>query len=190
MKISFLLLPLLFLQAAGQEIPNIRDLKRGRVKDDSSHVYQLPYKKGRSYLLVQGYLSSFSHKSEYALDFKMKEGTPVCAARSGVVVDLREDSDKGGLKPAMLAEGNYIFIAHSDGSTAQYWHFQKNGVLVNISDTVHVNQVIGLSGNTGYSAFPHLHFEVSAPGRGQVPTRFQTRKGIYYLKPGKWHKAV
>jgi murein DD-endopeptidase MepM/ murein hydrolase activator NlpD len=120
----------------------------------------------------------------------MKKGTMVCAARSGVVIATREDSDKGGLKPEMLSEGNYVIIDHGDGTDARYWHLQKNGVLVNVGDTIQQGQVIAKSGNTGYSAFPHLHFEVVKQGKGQVPTRFKTKKGIKYLRPAKWHKSV
>jgi len=165
-------------------------MKSGKVKKDTSYVYSLPFQKGKSYFLIQAYKSAFSHKGEIALDFKMKKGTRVCAARQGVVVALREDSDKGGLKPEMLSEGNYIVIQHSDGTHGNYWHLKKNGALINVGDTVQQGQVIGLSGNTGYSAFAHLHFEVVDPSKGQIPTRFSTKKGIKYLRPGKWHRAV
>jgi murein DD-endopeptidase MepM/ murein hydrolase activator NlpD len=167
---------------------SLRELKSGKFKEDSSYVYGLPYIKGKSYLLVQAYQSKLSHKGEFALDFKMKPGTRICASRGGVVSVIREDSDKGGLKPEMLSEGNYIIIDHGDGSSAYYWHLQKNGALVNAGDTVKQGQVIALSGNTGYSAFPHLHFEVNETGKGQVPTRFHTKKGVRYLRPGKWYR--
>jgi murein DD-endopeptidase MepM/ murein hydrolase activator NlpD len=188
-KLLSVLSCLIGLICKGQE-PSIKDLKAGRYKADTNFIYSLPYEAGNSYFLIQAYQSNLSHKGEYALDFKMKEGTKICAARSGVVVSTREDSDKGGLKPEMLSEGNYIIIEHADGSQAHYWHLQKDGVLINEGDTVKQEQVIGLSGNTGYSAFPYLHFEVSHPGKGQVPTRFHTKKGIKYLRPGKWHKAI
>ena len=191
MKILFPVVYILTsLASFAQSEPSIRDLKAGKVKPDTSYVYSLPFQKGKKYLLVQAYMSNMSHKGEMALDFKMKKGTKICAARAGVVVSMREDSDKGGLKPEMLSEGNYIIIRHSDGTHANYWHLKKEGVLVNPGDTVQQGQVIGLSGNTGYSAFAHLHFEVVDPTRGQVPTRFSTKKGIKYLRPGKWHKAV
>ena len=131
-----------------------------------------------------------SHKGEFALDFKMKKGTIVCAARPGIVTAMREDSDKGGLKNEMLSEGNYIIIDHGDGTAAYYWHLQKDGALVKTGDTVLQGQAIGKSGNTGYSAFPHLHFEVVKISKGQVPTWFLTRKGIRYLRPGKWYKKI
>ncbi len=168
---------------------SVQELKRG-TKEDTSFVYALPYKKGKSYLLIQAYQSKMSHKGSYALDFKMKKGTTVCAARDGVVTAIREDSDKGGLKPEMLSEGNYVIIDHGDGTEAHYWHLKKEGALVNVGDTVRTGDPIGLSGNTGYSAFPHLHFEVVETGKGQIPTRFKTRKGIRYLRPAKWHKAI
>ncbi len=171
----------------------ISDLKGGRIQPDTSFVYVLPYRQGKSHLLIQAYQSKMSHKGEYALDFKMKIGSEVCAAREGVVVAAREDSDKGGLKDEYLSEGNHIIIQHKDGSQGMYWHLMHDGVVVNIGDTVKAKQLIGYSGNTGYSAFPHLHFEVNANtknGFTQVPTRFSTKNGVIYLRPGKYYKAV
>ena len=143
--------------------------------------------------LIQAYESMFSHKGERALDFKVKKGTTICAARGGVVTAVRKESDKGGLKQENLADGNYIFIRHNDGSEANYWHFKKEGVLVNVGDTIKTGQPIGLSGNTGYSAFPHLHFEVqgrdAVGNHVQLPTRFYTREGTIYLRPGKFYKT-
>ncbi len=137
------------------------DLKAGKFREDSSYIYSLPFENKKKVFLIQGYESKiFSHKNERALDFKVKKGTKVCAARAGVVISAREDSDKGGLKKENLSDGNYISIQHADGSVAHYWHLQKDGAMVNIGDTVKTGQWIGLSGNTGYSSFPHLHFEV------------------------------
>src|SRR6185436_20726326 len=144
-----------------QEQYSTVDLKAGKFKADSSYVYSLPFENKKKVFLIQGYESKiFSHKNERALDFKVKKGTKVCAARAGVVISVREDSDKGGLKKENLSDGNYVSIQHIDGSVAHYWHLQKNGTMVNVGDTVKTGQWIGLSGNTGYSAFPHLHFEV------------------------------
>jgi murein DD-endopeptidase MepM/ murein hydrolase activator NlpD len=189
-KVVSLLIFLPFsLLAYGQEDPSLRDLKAGRYTADTSFVYLLPFQGGKSYFLVQAYQSNLSHKGEYALDFKMKEGTTVCAARGGVVEGLRQDSKAGGLKPEMLSEGNYVIIRHPDGSQGLYWHLQQGSVRVAVGDTVEAGQPLGRSGNTGYSAFPHLHFEVVHPVRGQVPTRFHTSRGVRYLRPGRWHRA-
>ena len=169
------------------------DLKRAKPEDDNSFVYALPYQKGKSHLLVQAYMSKMSHKGEYALDFRMRKGSKVCAARSGVVVQVKENSKKGGLKIKFLSEGNHIIIRHDDGTFGNYWHLKFNGAMVNEGDSIIQGQLIGLSGNTGYSAFPHLHFEVTTKfttGHNQIPTRFKTRKGIRYLRPLKWYKSI
>ena len=170
----------------------IKLLQKGIIKDDSSYVYALPYEEGKSYRLVQGYFGPFSHKERAALDFKMKRGTKITAARGGTVVRVKEDGDRGGWNRKYRPYGNNIVIQHEDGSRAGYWHLQLNGALVNVGDTVKKGQVIALSGKTGYSAMPHLHFMVWSfdPERQwrQVPTRFQTSRGIKYLRPWKKYR--
>jgi murein DD-endopeptidase MepM/ murein hydrolase activator NlpD len=165
----------------------VRRLQKGITKDDTSYVYALPYEEGKSYYMVQGYFSSFTHKERAALDFKMKRGTKICAVREGVVIRVKEDGDRGGLKKKYRAYGNYVIIQHADSSRAGYWHLKKDGVMVNVGDTVKKRQVIALSGKTGYSFMPHLHFLVwssdSKRQWRQVGTRFQTSKGIKYLRP-------
>jgi murein DD-endopeptidase MepM/ murein hydrolase activator NlpD len=194
MKIIFFLALAVPSVLMAQSDYSVRELKNGKFKDDSSYVYTLPFEHKKKVFLIQGYESMFSHKGERALDFKVKTGTTVCAARGGIVTATREDSDKRGLKTENLSDGNYVYIRHDDGSEANYWHFKKDGVLVNVGDTVQTGQPIGLSGNTGYSAFPHLHFEVRGDdGKGnyvQLPTRFYTRQGIMYLSPGQFYRTI
>ena len=177
-----------------QQQYSIHDLKSGKFKEDSSYIYLLPFENKKKVFLIQAYYSKMSHKEELALDFKVKKKTKICAARDGVVIAARGDSDKGGLKPGNMSDGNHISIKHYDGSVAHYWHLIKDGVFVNVGDTVTKGQVIGLTGNTGYSAFPHLHFEVIGyEGTGaykQLPTRFYTTKGTIYLRPGKFYKVL
>jgi murein DD-endopeptidase MepM/ murein hydrolase activator NlpD len=192
MRIAFLLF-LLPVLCFSQDQYSIRDLKDGKFKEDSSYIYTLPFENKKKVFLIQAYESKFSHKGERALDFKVKKGTRICAARDGVVISMREDSDKGGLKEENLSDGNYISIKHIDGSVAHYWHLEKEGAAVSVGDTVQKGQWIGLSGNTGYSSFPHLHFEVQgydASGNyKQLATRFKTKKGIKYLRPGKFYRT-
>ena len=165
----------------------VKRLQKGQVKDDSSYIYGLPYEEGKSHYLVQGYFSALTHRERAALDFKMKRGTKICAARDGVVVRVKEDGDRGGLNRKYRPYGNYVIIQHADSSRAGYWHLKKEGVLVNVGDSVRKGQVIGLSGKTGYSFTPHLHFLVWSTDNNrqwrQVATRFQTSKGIRYLRP-------
>jgi murein DD-endopeptidase MepM/ murein hydrolase activator NlpD len=164
----------------------VRKLQQGIIKDDTSYIYSLPFENGKAYWMVQGYFSRFSHKERAALDFKMKRGTKICAAREGIVVRVKEDGERGGLNKKYRADGNNIVIQHPDGSRAGYWHLQKDGALVNVGDSVSKGQVIGLSGKTGYAAFPHLHFLVwdfdQEGNWKQVPTRFETTKGVGYLR--------
>ena len=188
------ILPILlffFLAACGVSKNPLRKtvklLQKGIIKDDSSYVYDLPFEAGKKYFLIQGYFSHLSHKERAALDFKMKRGTAVSAARGGVVVRVKEDGDRGGWNKKYRPYGNVIVIQHADGSRAGYWHLQHNGALVNVGDTVKQGQPIGLSGKTGYTLFPHLHFIVwRFDDKGQwqqVGTRFETNKGIKYLRP-------
>lgn len=196
MKFVFSCLCLLIISCSVSKNPlrkEIKFLQKGKIKDDSSFVYALPFESKKTHLLVQGYFGKYSHKERVALDFKMKRGTKVLAARTGIVIRIKEDGYRGGLKRKYRSDGNNIIIQHFDNSRSGYWHLQKDGALVNVGDTVKQGQVIGLSGNTGYTAFPHLHFIVwkfNADGQfRQIPTRFQTSKGIKYLKPWRWHRS-
>lgn len=170
----------------------VKLLQKGKIKDDTSYIYTLPFENGKAHLLVQGYFGKFSHKERAALDFKMKIGTKVLAARDGIVTRVKEDGTKGGAKREFRSEGNNIIIQHGDNSRSGYWHIQKDGALVNVGDSVKKGQVIALSGNTGYTAFPHLHFIVwRSDARGQwqqVATRFQTSKGIKYPRAWRWFR--
>lgn len=167
-------------------------LQKGKITEDTSFVYTLPYEEGQTHRVVQGYYSAYTHRNRVALDFKMKKGTKICAARGGVVVRMNESGSRGGLKSKYRQEANYIVIQHDDGTRAGYWHLQKDGVLVNMGDKVEQGQVIGLSGNTGYTAFPHLHFVVwgnDQNGKWQtIPTRFSTSKKTRYLRPLRRYK--
>jgi murein DD-endopeptidase MepM/ murein hydrolase activator NlpD len=159
---------------------------------DSSYVYSLPYPKGMSHFLIQGYNSQLSHRGRLALDFKMNTGSVITAARGGVVVRVEEGFTKGGVSKKYYGKANQVVIRHNDGSHAYYGHLQYNGALVNMGDAVKQGDTIAKAGSTGYSATPHLHFIVWGPtpkGRSQMPTRFKTKRGVEYLKPGRWYRA-
>jgi murein DD-endopeptidase MepM/ murein hydrolase activator NlpD len=192
MKIAFTFSIMLgFLNSFGQLSDNeIRDLKTGRKQNDTSYIYCLPYAKGTRFLFVQGANSKMSHANELSFDFKMKNGTKICAARGGRVIATKNDSDKGGLKREFMNDGNHVIIQHADGSVAHYWHLLQNGVTVETGDEVKKGEVIGYSGNTGYTAFPHLHFQIIDVTGKEILPRFQTRKGVLYLRPGRWYKSV
>ena len=151
---------------------------------DDAVVYRLPYDSTRAYSILQGYGGRFSHEGDehYTLDFNMRVGTPIHAARNGVVIDVVSHNDKGGWDNAFSRFANFIIIEHEDGTTGEYYHLSKNGAFVKIGDQVDEGQLIGLSGNTGHTAMPHLHFGVyraAAWGRTiSVPISFKTREGV------------
>ena len=191
----FLTLLLLFAGCSVSKDPirnYTRQLQNGTIKEDTSFVYHLPFAVKTSHRLVQGYFSHYTHKNRIALDFRMKSGTEILAARNGVVVRVKEDGNRGGLNKKYKPDGNLIVIQHQDGSRAGYWHLQQNGALVNVGDTVLQGQLIGLSGKTGYTLFPHLHFLVwrfDQSGKWQqIATRFKTSKGNVYLRPFKKYR--
>lgn len=172
---------------------SLREIVRNRCVGDTSFVYGLPYEKGKKVLMVQGYNTPFSHKDELALDFKVRQGSKICAARAGVVLATESKFDKAKLKKEYLKKANYVVILHEDSTIAGYWHLAQASVLVNVGDTVSQGQPIGLSGHTGFSAFPHLHFYVrpfSTTNKPKVfmPTRFATHKGVRYLRSLRRHK--
>lgn len=127
-------------------------------KYDSDYQYVLPFAKGKSFTVNQGYNGLFSHQNENSLDFTMPEGTEIVAAREGLVTDVVKHNNTGCAKKSCADQANYITILHSDGSFAQYYHLKQNGVKVNVGDRVNKGDVIGWSGNTGWSKGPHLHF--------------------------------
>jgi murein DD-endopeptidase MepM/ murein hydrolase activator NlpD len=118
----------------------------------------------------------------------MPVGTPVYAAREGIVYSFKEDSKKGGLLPGYKRQANYIIIKHSDGSFGCYWHLQYKGVVIK-KGPVQKGQLIGYSGNTGFVLGPHLHFTVKKilnyNKDSFVRTKFKTTKGVLLLKRGE-----
>ena len=151
---------------------------------DDDHLYGLPYASGKSYRVLQGYGSRFSHTGleEFAIDFDMPEGTSVHASRAGVVARVEESNSIGCWRDGCGKYANYIVILHSDGTTGEYYHLRQDGALVDVGDSVARGQRIGLSGNTGHTTMPHLHFAVYRAtewGNTQsIPVHFQSREGI------------
>ncbi|AXT60723.1 M23 family peptidase [Aquimarina sp. AD10] len=127
---------------------------------DKDFNYYLPYGKGNTFWLSQGYNGATSHKNENALDFKMPMGTKIYAARGGVVIDVEESNSKSCTTPECAKLNNFILVYHSDGTFAEYTHIQKGGAKVTVGDQVKIGQLIGYSGDVGWATGPHLHFIV------------------------------
>lgn len=125
--------------------------------------YLLPLRQSRN-RVDQGFGGQFSHQDDqnrYALDFAAEIGTPVLAARSGTVMQVESDFSKAGLKREKYGgRANFVRIVHDDGSMALYAHLKADGAVVRAGQRVSAGQQIGLSGNTGFTTGPHLHFAV------------------------------
>lgn len=144
-------------------------------------VYNLMWKRGKSFRIDNGFNGYGAHQGDwaFALDFKMPEGTEICAAREGQVISVQSGFSQGGNDPALGDKANYVQIQHSDGSIGRYLHLRRDGVTVKVGDSVQRGQVIGYSGNTGWSTDPHLHFDVIVPKgeQGFRTVAFQLRTG-------------
>lgn len=147
-------------------------------------VYELPFASTEPRRIDQGFGGSFSHTDEYsrhAVDIGMPEGTPVLAARAGVVMEIEEDFARTGTNLQRFGDrANYIRIAHADGSMAVYAHLALESVLVGVGQQVRAGQRIAASGNTGYSTGPHLHFVVQRNAGMRIvsiPFKFRLPEG-------------
>lgn len=86
-----------------------------------------------------------------SVDFGAPTGTPVLASASGKVIVSKPQNYNGGY-------GHYVVVEHDNGTQTLYAHLST--VLVSVDDEVEQGEKIALSGNTGRSTGPHLHFEV------------------------------
>ena len=120
------------------------------ISNRASNIENIP-----SELPVKGYLTrtstesgSFLNSNHNGIDIAAKEGEPILAAATGVVV----------FSGWTYEHGNMIILYHGDGYFTHYGHNKIN--FLEQLDMVNVGDVIGLVGDTGVSSGPHLHFEV------------------------------
>ncbi|MDX3247245.1 MULTISPECIES: M23 family metallopeptidase [unclassified Streptomyces] len=107
-------------------------------------------------------------------DFAVPSGTKVMAAHGGTVV--KAGGNGAGDGPAY---GNAIVIKHANGVYSQYAHLSQ--IDVKIGQIVKTGQKIALSGNTGNTSGPHLHFEIRTTanyGSAIDPVAFLHAKGV------------
>ncbi len=104
-------------------------------------------------------LSTHKGKFQYSYDFWAWQGTDIHAARSGIVIYIRQNKSTIG-----LFEGNNVRIRHSDGTVAVYGHLLRNSVIPQIGDSIYQNEIIAKSGWNGKSLYPHIHFHVEKNG--------------------------
>ena len=107
------------------------------------------------------------------IDIPAPRGTPILAAKSGVVTT----SIKKG------SYGNYVVVSHSDGTSTLYAHMNKRAV--SEGQTVKQGQKLGEVGTTGSSNGNHLHFEIRVNGVRKDPVNYFKDKTLYVSSGGK-----
>lgn len=153
-----------------------------KAQHDETAEYLLPFADGLRIRVDQGFNGSYSHSeahSRHAVDLSLDEGTPVRAARAGVVMSVETDFHGAGTDMSKYGDrANHIRILHADGTMAVYAHLELESVLVSIGDRVRAGEFIARSGNTGFSSGPHLHFVIQRNSGGSlvsVPFQFSVR---------------
>lgn len=104
------------------------------------------------------------------IDIPAPSGTPIKAAKSGVVL----------ISEYHWSYGNYVVVSHADGQSTLYAHMVQRGV--SVGDTVVQGGVVGYVGTTGSSTGNHLHFEVRINGVRYDPVNYYS--GLYYSYGG------
>lgn len=165
---------------------------------DPAALYRMPWVEGRSFVIGQApggkVVTHNTPASREAVDIPMPEGTPILAARAGIVFMTVAENDAGGTDEAYRSKANVVRILHSDGTIGNYVHLMHAGVAVKSGERVEPGKLIGYAGNTGLSSGPHLHFavtrvvregdelsEVSEPFRfyvGNPPRPFRPQSGL------------
>lgn len=158
---------------------------------DDTARYRLPFSADRRFRIAQAFGGKASHtdaQNYYAVDIGMPEGTPVLAARDGVVMTLDNDFYGAGQDMAKYGDrANNIRIVHSDGTMAVYAHLQLESTRVRVGQHVRAGQVLALSGDTGYTSGPHLHFCVQVNSNMKlisVPFKFAGADGDFTPEQG------
>lgn len=136
------------------------------------YVYPPPFAPNERYFISQAFDGGATHQtpeSRFAVDLAMPEGTPVLAARPGMVMHVEADFFGSGLDPARYGQrANHVRVLHDDGTMALYAHLALERVFVRPGARVALGDQLGLSGNTGLSTGPHLHFAVQRNVGGRL----------------------
>ncbi len=162
----------------------------GKPSTASPFTYRLPFSANAEWSISQGFQGQASHNDAlngYAVDFDIPFGTPVLAARTGVVMEVIDAfPDLGGARKSDLEHANLIRILHEDGSMAVYAHLMQDSAVVSPGLWLVGGTVIAQSGNSGYSNGPHLHFAVqlnTGMALEAIPFQMKSVNGLVSLSP-------
>jgi len=132
------------------------------LQPDSSYRWPVPIKINEPFLCSQGFNGFVSHRGKfrYAIDLAVTEGTQIICPRDGLVIDFQNEFTECGQDQRFESKTNYLSIVHKDGTVSEYVHLKHDGVLCELGEFVKKGQIVGYTGNTGWSYGPHLHFHV------------------------------
>lgn len=142
----------------------IGDFERGV----DGEPFRIPFEDNKPHRVGQAFggplTSHNSPESQYALDIHLPEGTKIVAAREGTVVDFSFNyTNSGSADSEQKLKANFVLLEHVDGSLTIYSHLAPKPVELTLGGLVNAGELIGYSGNTGFSSGPHLHFALLKP---------------------------
>ena len=117
---------------------------------------EVPYRLQSSPLIDYEQITSLlrDRPTHKGMDFKTPVGTEVVSPKAGVVTRVNWN---------WASNGNCVEVQFDDGAVAKFLHLSENKV--DVGTRVAPNQVLALSGNTGHSMGPHLHYQVEVGGK-------------------------
>lgn len=132
----------------------------------------------RTYDGHQGYDSTIA-------SFRVQDiGVPVFAVLDGVVVDVHDgEPDRNTVAAGQI--GNHVILDHGGGQYTSYLHLQSGSIVPQLGESVLAGTQIALTGSSGNSSGPHLHFETTFSGRPVEPMPGPCNPGA-----GLWEEPV
>jgi murein DD-endopeptidase MepM/ murein hydrolase activator NlpD len=109
--------------------------------------------------ITRGQLGAGENAAHTGVDIAVPVGTPVRVAGTGSVVEAARDQEYG----------LFVLVRHDDGFATRYAHLSR--IVVTAGKSLLAGEVIGLSGNSGRSSAPHLHFEITQRGQSIDPRK-------------------
>jgi murein DD-endopeptidase MepM/ murein hydrolase activator NlpD len=126
--------------------------------------HKLPWQGGITHQVTTGVGGHSNSVEYYAYDFGFANGTEIWSSYGGTVAYVTESFGPGACDPGQANNGNRVVVNNDDGSASLYLHLQKDGASVSVGQRVNTGDLIGYSGNSGYSCGYHLHFQVQLQG--------------------------
>ncbi len=144
----------------------------------------LPWTANVAFRVSQGHNGgSHTGTGAWAWDFATPVGTPIRAAHVGTIRRVKGDSNVGGCSSAYANAANYVVVDQGNGYETLYLHLRS--VTVGAGQAVNRGDLIGYSGQTGWSCGAHLHFQVQrSPSNGGSSSWYNPSVHDYFYDRG------